>query len=79
MDYKWLKIDPELWDSDKNFGSAKDFVKTVLNDVAERGVKVVQSYFKLLTQDDKVRLEIHQAVERNRKLYPDFKKNTLNF
>ena len=29
MDYKWLEIDPELWDSDKNFLSARDFVKTI--------------------------------------------------
>ena len=48
MDYKWPEIDPELLDSDKNFRSARDFVKTVkvTNDVAERGVKLHRTIVK---------------------------------
>ena len=74
-DNKWLEIDSGLWDSDKNFQSARDFVKTVkfTNDVAVRGVK---DYCKILIRDDS---EIgnpsgQQAQPSSRKLHNPFSK-----
>ena len=59
---------------------AKQFVRTVkvTNDVAERGVKLAADYATILTKDDEIRDRLLQGVERCRRLFPDFKKQTLN-
>ena len=59
---------------------AKEFVKTVkvVNDAAERGVKLAQDYATILTKDDDMRAMILQGVEENRRNFLDFKKKNLN-
>ena len=58
----------------------RDYVRTVkvTNDVAERGVKLMADYASILTTDDELRPLILQGVERNRKMFPNFKKSVLN-
>ena len=58
---------------------AKEFVKTVkvVNDAAERGVKLAQDYATILTKDDDMRAMILQGVEKNRRNFPDFKKKLI--
>ena len=51
--------------------------KTV-NDVAERAVKMMTDYSKILTEDDETRQLIMQGVAENRRLYNNFNKKTLN-
>ena len=79
-DLAWLSMDPEEWEGDESYRNTKEFVRTVkvTNDVAERGVKMASDYATLLTKDDTMRAWILQGVEKSRRTYPDFKKETLN-
>ena len=42
-DYEWLQQKPEEWENSPDFKEMENFVRTVkvMNDVAERGVKVI--------------------------------------
>ena len=81
IDPGWLQKNPNDWEEDENYQSARDFVTTVkvINDVAERGVKMASDYATLPTKDDRMRDMIMQGVEKSRKSFPDFRKKTLNF
>ena len=59
------------------FKEVKKFVK-VVNDLAERGIKLISDYAQSLTKDDEMREILLHGVEANRKKFPDFKKQTLN-
>ena len=50
----------------------------VVNDAAERELKLNTDYAKISTDDEEQRAAILQAVERHRKEYPDFFKYTLS-
>ena len=80
LDYDWLAISPEKWEQEESYKKAKQFVKTVkvTNDVAERGVKLAADYATILTKDEEIRDKLLQGVERCRRLFPNFKKQTLN-
>ena len=80
LESDWLTKNPDKWEEDESYQEAKDFVITVkvVNDTAERGVKMAEDYATILTKDDAMRAMILQGVERNRSKYPDFKKGTLN-
>ena len=58
----------------------REYVRTVkvTNDVAERGVKLISDYATILTTDDDMRALLLHGVERNRQVYPNFKKSVLN-
>ena len=77
---EWLAKNPDKWEVDESFSLAKTFVTTVevVNDTAERGVKMAEDYTRTLTNDNDMRAKILQAVEKNRAKYSDFKKPTLN-
>ena len=76
----WLATDPDAWEKIESFRVAKEFVRTVkvINDVAERGVKLAGDYATLLTKDDKIRAIVLQGVERFRKIFPNFYHKTLD-
>ena len=80
LDFHWLEMNPDKWEEDLNFKKAREFARTVkvTNDVAERGVKLATDFATLLTKDDTVRSMLLQGVEKSRKIYPNFKKQTLN-
>ena len=79
-DYEWLRQKPEEWENSPDYKEMEGFVRTVkvTNDVAERGVKIISDYAKILTQDNSLRRKLLQGVEMSRKIHPDFKKMTLN-
>jgi hypothetical protein len=79
-DYEWLQEKPEEWENNTDYKEMENFVRTlkVTNDVAERGVKVISDYAKILTQDNSLRRKLLQGVEMSRKINPNFKKMTLN-
>ena len=58
----------------------KYFVNSVkvLNDAAERGVKLNTDYAAILTDDPQQRESILQAVEDHRKRFPEFSKAVLS-
>lgn len=57
----------------------EDFILNlkITNDTAERGVKMIQDYSKILTKDSKERQDILQVVEQHRDEIRDVKKSTL--
>ena len=48
-----------------------------MNDVAERGVRRMEEFKDVLTDDEEERRMLLHCVEDTRKLYPDFRKSTL--
>ena len=79
-DSDWLKLDPAQWKDNDHYKEMEEFVRTVkvVNDAAERGIKLISDYSQILTKDEKVRAKLLQGVEMSRQINPDFKKNTLN-
>ena len=55
------------------------FVHTVIvfNDTAERGIKLNTDYATALTDNERQKSSLIQAVEKHRQYYPDFRKSTL--
>ena len=80
LSQEWLHVNPEKWGEFETYNVAKEFVRTVkvVNDTAERGVKIAEDFARILTKDDDMRNLILQGVEQNRKSFPDFKKSTLD-
>jgi len=50
----------------------------VVNDVAERNVKLIEEYNTILTKDEDQKQYLLQVVNEYRKKYPDSKKSTLS-
>lgn len=75
----WLAKSVEDWSSDPDFQIAEIFVRSVkvVNDVAERGVKLISDFATIITTDPVQRQALLQGVENHRQKYPDFKKTTL--
>ena len=80
LDYEWLRVSPSEWEASQSFKEAREFVETVkvVNNCAERGIKMVSDNALILTTDEDMRVRMLQGVEFNRQKYPDFKKKTLN-
>ena len=49
----------------------------VVNDIAERGVRLMEEFKDILTDGEEQRRMLLHCVENKRKLYPDFRKSTL--
>ena len=79
-DYDWLQHKPEDWENFPDYLEMREFVRTVkvTNDAAERGVKMITDYSKILTKDNELRRKLLQGVEMSRKIHPNFNKKTLN-
>ena len=80
LPWDWLKVTPQDWENFPSYQEARTFVRTckVVNDAAERGIKLVTDYTKILTVNGEMRKKILITVDRNRKMFPDMKKKTLN-
>ena len=79
-DWQWLHLSPLQWEDNPSYKEAETFVRTVkvLNDLAERGIKLITDYAHCLTKDEEMRKILLHGVEQNRRKYPDFRKKTLN-
>ena len=68
LDYEWLRVSPSKWEASQSFKEAKEFVVTVkvVNDCAERGIKMISDYALILTNDEDMRVRMLQGVEYNR-------------
>ena len=80
MSADWLALPPTKWDTSLDYIKFRDFVRTVkvINDCAERGVKLATDYSKSLTKDSLERSKIYQVVEAEMRAKPDTKKSTMN-
>ncbi|XP_055855920.1 uncharacterized protein LOC129919103 isoform X1 [Episyrphus balteatus] len=80
IDTSFLKEPPNLWPENPHFKEGFKKVKTlkVVNDMAERGVKLITDFNNLLTKDEEQKQYVLQVVSECRKLYPDASKTTLS-
>ena len=79
MSPDFLKNDVENWDNDENYKRNKAIVYSmrVVNDIAERGVALMEEYNKLHTTDEEQKQYLLLLVKDHRKKFPDTKKSTL--
>ena len=76
----WLTWPLDKWEESEDFRKARQFVTTVkvVNDAAERGIKLASDYVQSLTKDSNLRDKIFQTVEFHRREKADKKKSTAN-
>lgn len=76
----WLVQPVDQWSSNPAFLVAEEFVRTVkvVNDAAERGVKLISDFATIITTDPAQRSWLLQGVEQHRRQFPTFDKKTLN-
>ena len=68
------------WSDDPHYYLMRDTVTgmKVINDVAERGVKLIQDFADSVTKSEPQLQSLLQLVERHMRTYPDFRKFTLS-
>lgn len=68
MNTDWLNRNSPCWKKDENYKKAKNVFQNliVVNDCAERGVKVIQDYSGFLTKDEKQLQGVIQTVHSHR-------------
>ena len=76
----FLSTDPELWQANEDFQKALEYVSKlkVVNDTAERGVKLMTDYNNLLTHDENEKQIILQIISNYRKTYQDCTKSSMS-
>ncbi|KAK0055102.1 hypothetical protein Bpfe_015393 [Biomphalaria pfeifferi] len=70
--HSFLVLPPEQWNDNTDYQKGKQRINDlrVVNDTAERGVKLFEDYNRLLTKNEKEKQFILQVVEANRKVIP---------
>ena len=68
----FLSISSEIWSENNDYKQGKERVRQlrVVNDTAERGVRLFEEYNKLITNDEEEKQFLLQVVEANRKAVP---------
>lgn len=76
----WLLKPVEAWPDDDDYNTALEYVTSlkVVNDVAERGVKMMSDFANVITTDEAQRGYLMQAVEFHRRRFSSFTKKALN-
>ncbi|GBM73182.1 hypothetical protein AVEN_30064-1 [Araneus ventricosus] len=79
INISFLNISPDLWERDDSYLKSQEIFQNlrVVNDTAERGVKLMQDINGLLTVVEEQKQFLLQCVEDHRKQYPDCKEATL--
>lgn len=77
---EFFNIDPDTWETREDYQKGLKIVKSlmVVNDVAERNIKLIVEYNTILTKDEDQKQYLLQVVNEYRKKYPDSKKSTLS-
>lgn len=77
---EFFNVDPDTWETREDYQKGLKTVKNlmVVNDVAERNVKLIEEYNTILTKDEDQKQYLLQVVNEYRKKYPDSKKSTLS-
>jgi hypothetical protein len=75
----FLTTDPSKWDGDENFNKSTAIVNNinVVNDIAERGVKLIKEYNTKITNDEIQKQYLLQVVCDYCNKYPNSKKSTV--
>lgn len=79
IDHSFLDSDVSEWKSKKNYQHGLEVLKnlTVVNDVAERGIKLITDYNDRLTHNEDQKQFILQVVADYQRNYPNANKETL--
>mgnify|MGYP003312285144 CR=1 FL=1 len=79
FDKSWLSLPVSDWKNHEGFKEVESFVRNILvvNDTAERGIKLISDYANCLTKNASERQEILQLVEYHRSKISDDKKSTI--
>ncbi|CAI6377454.1 unnamed protein product [Macrosiphum euphorbiae] len=75
----FLKVQPEKWHELEEYQKGKSILNSikVVNDTAERGVKLMQEYNDKFTTNEDQKQFVLQVVQDCRKQYPGFTRDTL--
>lgn len=76
---QFLDKDPSTWKNDDSYNAGLEIVKhlKVVNDSAERGVKLMEDFNNLFTKNENQKQFVLQVVSDYRRNYSDAKKTTL--
>lgn len=76
---EFLQADPDTWDCRDDYKAACTITHSlkVVNDLAERGVALIEQYNSLLTKDEEQKQYLLQVVQDHRSRFPDARKSTL--
>lgn len=76
----FLSKDPQHWHSDAEYQNGLKSINTlkVVNDSAERGVKLIEEFNAILTKDEEQKQFLLQVVSDYRKQFPSHKKKDLS-
>ena len=76
----WLSKPVSIWETDDKYQENQQFVRElkVTNDVAERGIALIQAFANTVTRDEQQLEWLLQAVEAHRKRTPSFQKKYLD-
>lgn len=76
---EFIQKDPELWEEEESFKSAKEIVQhmRVVNDIAERGVALMEEYNKLHTSEEEQKQYLMLLVKNYRQKNPNCNKANL--
>jgi len=79
LDTEFLLNDPSTWKENSSYQRALQMVSKlrVVNDTAERGIKLIEDYNSVLTTNEEQKQFVLQIVSDYRKIFPDCKKETL--
>ena len=78
-DPAWLSLPVAAWREDPAYCEGKKVIQglKVTNDVAERGVKLIQDFASSVTAQETQLQQLLLVVEKHRKELSDFKKSSL--
>ncbi|KAL4103552.1 hypothetical protein QTP88_018914 [Uroleucon formosanum] len=76
---KFLHQNPENWPNIKSYTNAKNILQNlnVVNDVAERGVKLMEDFNTKFTKNENQKQYVLKLVQEYRKKYPSHRKDLL--
>ena len=72
VDMEFLKLHPIKWEMNDSYISAKSRVNSlkVVNDAAERGVALIQTFNAVLTNQEEQKQYLMQVVDQHRSMFP---------
>lgn len=79
IDVTFFELDPSIWKDQEEYCTAKRICQhlTVVNDPAERAIKLITDFNRALTYDEEDKQYLLQVVEHYRKNFSSHKKSSL--
>lgn len=79
IDSSFFDIDVSKWNSDENYQFGSQIVKKLkcVNDVAERGIKMITEYNDKLTYNENQKQYVIKVIEQYQKTYSNINKSTV--